>query len=89
MKKKYKINKILFYDECIDIDKDRLIEICKRIKKLKEELPWEMKWSPQLTIHNMDDKILKILKILYPMKNLLFPITIRVELAFLCFIIKL
>ena len=62
MVKKYKINMIMFYDECIAADKERLKEFCKRISKLRGEISWELKWSPQLTVHNIDDDMLKMLK---------------------------
>ncbi|MFA5173824.1 MAG: radical SAM protein [Candidatus Pacearchaeota archaeon] len=60
--RKYRINVVLFYDECIAANKNRLFEICERIKKLREELPWELHWYPQLTVHNIDDETLKIMK---------------------------
>ncbi len=60
--KKYKINVILFYDECIAVNKERLSELCKEIKKLREEVSWELKWSPQLTVHNVDDEMLKMMR---------------------------
>lgn len=60
--KKYKINIIKFYDECIALDKERLIKICKEIKSLSKEVGWKIYWMPQLTVHNIDRKILKIMK---------------------------
>jgi len=60
--RKYKINIINFYDECLAIDKNRLLEVCKRIKKLSEEVGWKINWIPQLTVHNIDPDTLKIMK---------------------------
>ena len=62
MVKKYRINMIMFYDECIALDKERLKEFCRRINKLRKEVSWDLKWSPQLTVHNIDDEMLEMLK---------------------------
>ena len=56
MIEKYRINIILFYDECIAADKSRLNELCKRMTELRKKIPWEIKWYPQLTVHNIDDE---------------------------------
>jgi radical SAM superfamily enzyme YgiQ (UPF0313 family) len=60
--KKYKINAIHFYDECISLDRKRLYKLCEEIKKLRGELPWELKWYIQLTIHNVDEELLTRIK---------------------------
>jgi len=60
--KTYKINVVLFYDECIAADRERLLDLCKRMKALKDEVSWDLKWSPQLTVHNVDEETLKIMK---------------------------
>ena len=60
--KKYKINLVFFYDECMSINKKRLIEFCNEFIKLKKDIPWEVKWIPQLTVHTINDQILTILK---------------------------
>lgn len=62
MVKKYRINMIIFYDECIAADKERLKEFCRRINELRKEVSWDLKWSPQLTVHNIDDDMLKMMK---------------------------
>jgi len=62
MVKKYKINVILPYDECLSANRERLYELCRRIKKLREEISWDLKWCPQLTVHNIDKESIKVLK---------------------------
>jgi radical SAM superfamily enzyme YgiQ (UPF0313 family) len=62
MVKKYKINTILIYDECFAIDKKRLLDFCKRITKLKKEISWDLRWTCQLRVENVDADILKIMK---------------------------
>ena len=42
--------------------KKRLLEFCDGIKKLKSEISWDLKWSPQLTVHSVDGDLLKIMK---------------------------
>jgi len=58
MVKRYRINRILFFDECLALDKERLRAICKIIKELRDEVSWELKWSPQLTVRGVDEEIL-------------------------------
>ncbi|MEK6823595.1 MAG: radical SAM protein [Nanoarchaeota archaeon] len=60
--KKYRTNMILLYDDCFAMDKKRLLEFCDGIKKLKSEISWDLKWSPQLTVHSVDGDLLKIMK---------------------------
>jgi len=60
--KKYKINGLWIYDECFSINRKRLIEFCKGIKKLREKLPYDLKWFPQLRVDFMDKELLKIMK---------------------------
>jgi len=58
MVKRYRINRIIFIDECVALDKKRLWAICKIIKELKDEVSWELKWQPQLTVHGVDEEML-------------------------------
>jgi len=58
MVKRYRINRILFIDECLALDRKRLWEICKIIKELRDEVSWELRWLPQLTVHGVDEEIL-------------------------------
>lgn len=60
--KRYEINIIVLYDDCFSIDKKRLYEFCKRMKKLREEMSCDLKWMPQLTVHNLDSEMLKTIK---------------------------
>lgn len=60
--KKYKINIILLYDDCFAIDKKRLNEFCEGIKKLRKEISWDLIWMPQLTVNNLDENLIKMLK---------------------------
>jgi len=60
--KKYRINLLLFYDECFAIDKERLKEICSGLKKLQGEISWELKWIPNLRVDFVTDEILAIMK---------------------------
>jgi anaerobic magnesium-protoporphyrin IX monomethyl ester cyclase len=60
--RKYRINMIMFYDECISSNLPRLFELCEGIKKLREELSWELLWTPQLTVQNITGDVLKRIK---------------------------
>lgn len=60
--KKYKINTILIYDDLFSINKERLYEFCRRIKKILKELKWECKWACQMSVQNVDDEMLTTLK---------------------------
>ncbi len=60
--KKYKINLIMLYDDLFSINKDRLYNFCKEIKKLLKEISWDCKWFCQLSVHNVDREMLRILK---------------------------
>ena len=58
----YKINTIEILDECLAIDKQRLFELCKRIKEVGDELNGQFAWIPQITVRDADDDILKAFK---------------------------
>jgi len=60
--KKYRINIISLYDDCFSIDKKRVYEFCNRMKKLRGEISWDLKWFSQSTVQNIDDERLKIMK---------------------------
>ena len=53
---------ILLYDDCFAINRERLNEFCEGIKKLQKEISWELKWSPSLTVHLIDDELLGLMK---------------------------
>ncbi len=59
---KYKINTICINDDLLSIDKKRLNELCDRLKELKDKCPWDIKWTCQLAVTSVDNKILKKLK---------------------------
>ncbi len=59
---KYKINIIFFYDDLFAVNKERLYGLCKEIKNVLKETPWDCKWFCQLSVQNVDDEMLKILK---------------------------
>lgn len=60
--KKYHINVITLYDDCFSATKDRVYEFCQKIKRLQQKIPWKIKWSCQLMVTSVDEKILKTLK---------------------------
>ena len=62
MVRRYKINNICIYDECFSINKERLYEYCRRIKLLREQLPWDLKWTCQMTVKSVDKESLRIMK---------------------------
>lgn len=59
---KYKINFITIYDDCFSANKERLYDFCREIKKFSSQLSWELKWSCQLLVTNMDEEMLNLLK---------------------------
>ena len=59
---KYKINMIGIHDDCLALDKERLSEFCDKIKKLIDEFSWDIKWTCQLIISDLDKEILKKMK---------------------------
>ncbi|MAG79066.1 hypothetical protein CMI40_01675 [Candidatus Pacearchaeota archaeon] len=60
--KKYKINIINIFDDLFSMDKKRLYQFCKRLKKLINEVPWECKWECQLSVNTVDKDMLMTLK---------------------------
>lgn len=62
MVRRYRINNISIYDDCFSINKDRLYEFCRRIKELREEVSWDLKWTCQMTVKTLDKESLKIMK---------------------------
>lgn len=59
---KYNINNIIIYDDLFSLNKDRLFEFCKRIKKLSKENNCNLTWSCQITVKDVDEELLKTLK---------------------------
>ncbi|MDP3026147.1 MAG: radical SAM protein [Nanoarchaeota archaeon] len=60
--KKYKINMINIHDDLFSVNKERLYEFCKEIKKLFKEIPWKCEWSCQLSVQNVDREMLSTVK---------------------------
>jgi len=53
---KYNVNILSVYDELFAVDKDRLVEFCKRIKK------YNIKWLSQLRVDLVDREMLEVMK---------------------------
>lgn len=62
MIKKYNINIIGIYDDLFSARRERILEFCKEISKINEKQSQKIKWACQLSVKNMDDKLLKIMK---------------------------
>ena len=60
--KKYKINCVILYDDLLSVDKVRVMEFCKRMKKIKNNLPDDFKWSCQLWVTTVGAELLGVLK---------------------------
>ncbi|MFA6914060.1 MAG: radical SAM protein [Endomicrobiia bacterium] len=56
LKTKYKIKTFVFGDDCLTLNKEWILELCKNIKPLK------MKWGCLARIDSVDDEILQALK---------------------------
>lgn len=61
MVKKYRINMIVPFDECFAIDKERMYDFCRRMKKLRQELPWDLRWASQLSVSTVTREMLDIM----------------------------
>src|SRR3972149_3458573 len=60
--KRYRANIIAVNDECFGLKKDYLYEFCNRMKKIRDETPWELKWVCQMTVRSVDRDRLTALK---------------------------
>ncbi|MBU2633624.1 MAG: B12-binding domain-containing radical SAM protein [Nanoarchaeota archaeon] len=60
--KKYNINFIFLEDDLFSINKERLFDFCKRMKALNERISPKVGWFCSLTVRNIDDSLLSILK---------------------------
>jgi len=60
--KKYKINMFYLLDECVAINKERLIKICKGINELRKKTEWEIRWICTIRVDVVTPEILKLLK---------------------------
>ncbi|MCK4797746.1 MAG: radical SAM protein [Spirochaetes bacterium] len=59
---RYRINSIFIYDDLFSVDKVRLTEFCKKIKKLFTQISWDCNWLCQLSVNTVDKTMLKMLK---------------------------
>ena len=60
--KKYDINNLLIADDCFSVKQERVYEFCKKIKELSNEVGWNIKWTCQLLVHTVDNKLLETMK---------------------------
>ena len=54
----YRINIVNIYDELFSDDSERVIEFCKRFRKLVANIPWEVKWTCQMRVSGLKDTML-------------------------------
>jgi anaerobic magnesium-protoporphyrin IX monomethyl ester cyclase len=59
---RYNINLINIYDELFSINKTRVLEFCKRIKRLIENISWEIKWNCQMRVDTLDEEMVRVMK---------------------------
>ena len=57
--KQYKFNIIVIYDELFSYDKQRVKEFCRKIKKLSDTVPWEIKWTCQMRVDTADEELIE------------------------------
>lgn len=55
---KYNCNVIFFNDELFSYDKPRTLEICRRIKEIKDKTPWDITVMANNRVDKIDDEIL-------------------------------
>jgi radical SAM superfamily enzyme YgiQ (UPF0313 family) len=60
--KKYNVNIIIFYDELLTQDKNRLSELCRNIKEFSSTLPFKLKWMCQMRVDGLDENIVQEMK---------------------------
>ncbi len=59
---KFNINLVFVNDECLSLDKEKLIEFCDRISELRKKRNIDLKWWGNLKVEVVDDSILKKMK---------------------------
>jgi|LQYC01.1.fsa_nt_gi Fe-S oxidoreductase len=59
---KYKINIVSIYDELFSNNKERVYEFCKRFKEFADSVSWQIKWSCQMRVTDLDDKMLETMR---------------------------
>lgn len=60
--KKYNINSLYIEDDLFSANRERLLDFCKRIKELNKKIGYEIIWVCSLSVNNVDDELLRILK---------------------------
>ncbi|MBU1136289.1 MAG: B12-binding domain-containing radical SAM protein [Nanoarchaeota archaeon] len=60
--KKYKINVLIIHAECFSLDMKRLKDFCKKIKKYREELDWDLRWIVQMSVLRVNGDVLKMMR---------------------------
>ncbi|MFH0767121.1 MAG: radical SAM protein [Bacillota bacterium] len=60
--RKHNINILAIYDDCFSIDKERLLDFCRRMHELRNEVGRDIKWMCQLMVSTVDRSVLKIMK---------------------------
>jgi len=58
--KDYKIEGLYFADDIFDVDKDRAVNICRKI--IEKNIHKEIYWNAQLRANSMDKNLLKLMK---------------------------
>jgi len=62
MIKKYNINTLIIYDDLFSANKERIFEFCRRMKKINDKRKQKIIWMCQISVLNVDDKMLRTLK---------------------------
>ncbi len=60
--KKYRINIITLYDDLFSANKSRIYDFCNKIKELRNELTWDLKWGCQLAVNVIDKELITTLR---------------------------
>lgn len=59
---KYHINIVSIFDELFSYDEDRVLEFCRRFKKLTRNLSWKVKWNCQIRVSGLQEEMLNDMK---------------------------
>ena len=55
---RYKINVIIFYDELLANDRERIYDLCRKLTNFFKTIPWEVKWSCQMRVDVFDEEMI-------------------------------
>ncbi len=61
-KEKYNINGVYVFDDLFSLDKKKIYDFCKKIKELFEDTRGGCRWFCQLSVKDVDEELLKILR---------------------------